>query len=82
MFESVLFNTYKAFSTFTMVNIETEVLDFVSRERAVFYSDIARKFHIGNGTARDIVERLRKQRLLYVKNKGISKLVLAKDSQS
>jgi Mn-dependent DtxR family transcriptional regulator len=63
-------------------NLQDEVLRFIEQEKAVFLSDIARKFNISNLTSRDIVGFLEKQNLVLVTDKGIAKLVTPREGDS
>ncbi len=51
-------------------------LELIRREKAVFYSDIARELKVSNNTARDIVKCLIRAGHVKVINKGVARLVI------
>jgi len=61
-----------------MTELTAKIEEYIRKERAVFISDITRKFGIHFMTAHDIVKHLEEQGKIEIRDKGIAKLILPK----
>jgi len=58
------------------MDLSRDILSFIRKRKAVFYSDVIREFGISNCTVRDLIKILEKEGKVVVDNKGIAKLVV------
>ena len=58
------------------MDLTKDILSFIKKRKAVFYSDVVREFGISNCTVRDLIKILEKEGKVVVDNKGIAKLVV------
>ena len=58
------------------MKLEDKILEFVKKQKATYFSDIARAVEISNYAAADVARLLEKEGKVIIRDKGIAKLVM------